>query len=113
MSKATDDAKKRLAERLRIKESDRLKTTMAAINNLRGMVAQLDDGLLIQGVGSLNGGKAEGCTDHRIVMASAGASIIARNDVIVTDSHAIKKSYPDFFGDFKKLGGNVNVINNR
>ena len=101
------------AERLRIKESDRLKTTMEAINNLGGMVAQLDDGLLIQGVGSLNGGKAEGCNDHRIIMASAVASIIARNDVIVTDSHAIKKSYPDFFGDFKKLGGNVNVINNR
>lgn len=101
------------AERLRIKESDRLKTTCEAINNLGGMVAEVDDGLIVQGAGMLNGGKAEGCNDHRIVMASAVASIISRNKVTVTDAQAINKSYPNFFEDFKKLGGNVNVINNR
>ena len=46
-------------------------------------------------------------------MASAVASIISRNKVTVTDAQAINKSYPNFFEDFKKLGGNVNVINNR
>lgn len=101
------------AQRLRIKESDRLKTTSLAINNLGGMAAETDDGLIIQGVGSLRGGKAEGNNDHRIVMASAVASIIARNDVVITDSQAVSKSYPDFFKDFKSLGGRVNVINNR
>ena len=54
-----------------------------------------------------------GHNDHRIVMASAVASIISRNKVTVTDAQAINKSYPNFFEDFKKLGGNVNVINNR
>lgn len=101
------------AQRLRIKESDRLKTTCQAINNLGGMVAEVDDGLIIQGAGNLNGGTADGCNDHRIVMASAVASIISRNKVTVTDSQAINKSYPNFFEDFKRLGGNVNVINNR
>lgn len=110
---ATGTTKIYNAERLRIKESDRLETTMEAVNSLGGMVAQLDDGLIIQGVGQLNGGTAQGYNDHRIVMASAVASIICRNKVTITDSQAINKSYPNFFEDFKSLGGNVNVINNR
>ncbi|MCH5202286.1 MAG: 3-phosphoshikimate 1-carboxyvinyltransferase [Oscillospiraceae bacterium] len=101
------------AERLRIKESDRLNTTANAINNLGGMVAETHDGLLIQGIGTLRSGKAEGSNDHRIVMASAIASVIATGEVTITDSQAINKSYPDFFEDFRSLGGNVNVINNR
>ncbi len=57
--------------------------------------------------------KPKAVNHHRIVMASAVASIISRNKVTVTDAQAINKSYPNFFEDFKKLGGNVNVINNR
>lgn len=101
------------AERLRIKESDRLNTTANAINSLGGMVAETEDGLLIQGIGKLHSGNAEGSNDHRIVMASAVASVIATGEVTITDSQAINKSYPDFFEDFKSLGGKVNVINNR
>ena len=48
------------AERLRIKESDRLKTTAQLINSLGGKVKELPDGLEITGVGKLYGGFAEG-----------------------------------------------------
>lgn len=95
------------AERLRIKECDRLEATASLINNLGGVAGETEDGLVIQGVGSLNGGKAEGYNDHRIVMSASVASIIARNKVTITDSQAINKSYPEFFKDFASLGGKV------
>lgn len=59
------------AQRLRIKESDRLKTTAMLINSLGGSVKELSDGLEITGAERLSGGKADGCNDHRIVMSAA------------------------------------------
>jgi 3-phosphoshikimate 1-carboxyvinyltransferase len=101
------------AYRLRIKESDRLKTTAEAIKNLGGIVEETEDGLIIKGTGSLTGGKINGYNDHRIVMSSAVASVICKNNVTITDSEAINKSYPVFFEDFAKLGGNVSGFSNR
>ncbi|MBQ9673237.1 MAG: 3-phosphoshikimate 1-carboxyvinyltransferase [Ruminococcus sp.] len=101
------------AERLRIKESDRLKTTANLINSLGGTVIETEDGLIIEGKGNLEGGTVEGSNDHRIVMAGAVASIICSKNVTVTDSQAVNKSYPDFFKDFNNLGGNASGIINR
>ncbi len=95
------------AERLRIKECDRLEATASLINNLGGMAGETDDGLVIQGIGSLNGGTVDGYNDHRIVMSASIASVIARGDVFITDSQAIEKSYPMFFEDFVSVGGKV------
>ena len=59
------------AERLRIKECDRLKATAELLNNLGGKVKELSDGLEITGVSSLKGGNVNGYNDHRIVMSAA------------------------------------------
>ena len=59
------------AERLRIKESDRLKTTADLLNSLGGKVEETPDGLLITGVSKLRGDVVDGCNDHRIVMSAA------------------------------------------
>ena len=82
------------AERLRIKESDRLKTTAQLINSLGGKVKELPDGLEITGVGKLYGGFAEGCGDHRIVMSAAVCASGAAEKIKCTDAMSINKSYP-------------------
>lgn len=99
------------AERLRIKESDRLASISNALNKLGAKVTEKPDGLVIEGVKSLNGGTVEGCNDHRIVMAMSIATEKATDKVTVTDAFSINKSYPSFFEDYNKLGGNANVIN--
>ena len=66
------------AERLRIKECDRLKATAELLNNLGGKVKELSDGLEITGVSSLKGGNVNGYNDHRIVMSAAVCA--ARSD---------------------------------
>lgn len=98
------------AERLKIKESNRLETTAALINNLGGNVDITDDGLIIRPC-TLHGGTVESFGDHRIVMAAAVAATAAGRDVVIKGAEAVTKSYPDFFEDYKNLRGNVNVIN--
>lgn len=95
------------AERLRIKESDRLKAISTELNKLGANVQELEDGLLIEGKEKLVGGIVDSWNDHRIAMALAVASIKCTEAVIITGSDAVKKSYPDFWRDFVDLGGQI------
>jgi 3-phosphoshikimate 1-carboxyvinyltransferase len=95
------------AARLRIKESDRLKAIATELNKLGADVQEKEEGLVIYGKERLKGGVVDSWNDHRIVMALAIASIRCTDPVMITNSDAIRKSYPGFFDDFKKLGGKV------
>ena len=99
------------AERLRIKESDRLAACADMLNRLGGNVKVTPDGLEITPTGGLAGGEVDSFGDHRIVMAAAIAALGCRGEVIIRGAEAAEKSYPDFFRDYNRLGGNANVIN--
>lgn len=98
------------AERLRIKESDRLAACADMLNKLGGNVSVTADGLDIQPVKRLHGGTVDSFGDHRIVMAAAIAALRCDGDVIIKGAEAAEKSYPDFFKDYTMLGGNADVI---
>ena len=98
------------AGRLRIKESDRIKTTKELILSLGGCAEETADSLIIYGNGKLKGGSAESFNDHRIAMSAFVASAICEEDVVLNDARAIDKSYPSFMEDFAKTGGAFNVI---
>ena len=97
------------AQRLRLKESDRLKTTAALINALGGRVRELPDGLEIYGTGRLTGGTVQGCNDHRIVMSAAVCAAGCDSPIICSDALSINKSYPAFFDDYNSVGGNAKL----
>ena len=90
------------AERLRIKESDRLRSVAAALNALGGDVRVLPDGLEIHG-GTLTGGTADAQNDHRIAMLAAVAASVCAEPVRVCGAEAVNKSYPGFWKDFTQL----------
>lgn len=93
------------AQRVRLKESDRLAAISNALNACGASVRETDDGLIINGAGSLSGGFADGCNDHRIVMSMAVAALKSSTEITVSDRESITKSYSEFFDDFKSLGG--------
>lgn len=95
------------AKRLRIKECDRLMAIASELNKIGAEVIELEDGLIINGKESLNGGKVDSWNDHRIAMAMAIASIRCKEPLIITNSEAVNKSYPQFWEDFKSLGGKI------
>lgn len=92
------------AERLRIKESDRIKTTLAALSAMGVKTEERPDGMIIYG-GRPHGGVIDGANDHRIVMAFSVAAAYAEGESIIDGARAIEKSYPEFFNDFNTLGG--------
>lgn len=101
------------AGRLRIKESDRIKSVVEMLNSVGGYAEETADGIIVHGKADLQGGRVNGYNDHRIVMSASILSALCKGAVEITDSNAIEKSYPDFFADFNKMGGNGNVINDR
>lgn len=101
------------AARLRIKESDRLRTVADMLRNLGSNVDELAHGLIICGGTPLTGCTVDGCNDHRIVMAAAIAATITSGPVTIADAQAVSKSYPAFFEHFNQLGGLAHVESDR
>lgn len=96
--------------RLRLKESDRLKALAENLKTLGADIEETADGLVIRGGKQLHGGEVDSFDDHRIVMAMALASVLCEKDVVIKNAGAVAKSYPAFFDDFKKLGGQCDVL---
>ena len=91
--------------RLRLKESDRVASTLAMINNLGGTAEADENTLTIYGTG-LTGGTVDAMNDHRIAMATAIAATVCREDVTILGAECVKKSYPKFWEEYARLGGN-------
>lgn len=101
------------AKRLRIKECDRLHAITKELNKLGANIIELEDSLIISGVNELKGGEVDSHNDHRVVMALAIAATRARGNVIINNPSAVEKSYPNFFKDYFKLGGEGDEFNYR
>jgi len=95
----------RNASRLRMKESDRLRSVRETLSALGADIAETEDGLVINGRGRLRGGTVHSFGDHRIAMMAAIASIACEGPVTIKNAEAVNKSYPHFFEDFRYLGG--------
>ena len=91
------------AERLKLKESDRIESTANMLKSLGADVIATDDGLIINGKQKLSGGFVDSYSDHRIAMSACVASLGCENEVIVSNAECTDKSYPDFWEDFEAL----------
>lgn len=93
------------AERLRIKESDRIAAMEEELRKLGISISSTQSDIFIEGADYYDGG----CTfqahnDHRIVMSMAVASVLCKHASTILDAQAIQKSYPSFFEDLKNCG---------
>lgn len=93
------------AGRVRFKECDRLHAIAAELNAIGAAIQEEPEGLVIHGVHQLSGGRVSGWNDHRIAMALAVASQRCTGNLVIEGAECVRKSYPDFWQDFKKLGG--------
>lgn len=91
------------AQRLKLKESDRLASTSAMLSALDAEIYQTADGLRIKGKPWLSGGEVSSFNDHRIAMSAAIASACCTGKVVVNDAQCVNKSYPEFWEDFASL----------
>ena len=98
------------AGRLKLKESDRLYSVSKMLENLGIEVEMGEDYLKIKGTGKFFGGEIDSFNDHRIVMSAAIASLNSKKEVVINGYNAIRKSYPEFFSDYFKIGGKGEYI---
>lgn len=92
------------AEELRVKESDRVQTVVAALRGMGVRAEELPDGFSVMGAGGLPGGAMESAGDHRLAMLGAVAGLASRDGVAVAGFEACQVSYPAFAADLRTLG---------
>lgn len=101
---ANNGAEFRNIGRLRLKESDRVASVAAMLQNLGADVFAEENTLTVSPA------KFRGCTidaarDHRIAMSAAIAATVANGPVTILGAECVAKSYPSFWEEFKRLGG--------
>ena len=94
--------------RLRLKESDRVASVIAMIENLGGKAEAEENTLTVYGTG-LRGGTVDAVNDHRIAMATAIAATVCSENVTILGAECVKKSYPVFWEEYTRLGGNYEL----
>jgi 3-phosphoshikimate 1-carboxyvinyltransferase len=93
-----------LAE-LKVKESDRLQATAAALVANGAAVLVEGDSLTVTGNGGLKGGGVvKTHLDHRIAMAFLTAGLASEQPIVVDDSTMIATSFPEFRQLMETLG---------
>ncbi len=93
------------AKELRVKESDRIKTTAELIRAIGGDCEPTDDGFIIRGKKKLAGGRIDSYLDHRIAMTGAVALMASEKGGEILRPECCAISFPDFFD---KLGVKLN-----
>ena len=96
---AKGDSEVRGATELRVKESDRIKTTAETVRALGGKITELPDGFVIHGEGGLIGGKVHSHGDHRIAMSAAIGGLGSREGCEIEGADSAAVSYPSFWED--------------
>ena len=85
------------AEELRVKETDRIAAMVSELTKLGGHAEARPDGMLINGVERLGGGKVSSHGDHRIAMSMAVAALSAAGEVTIEDTGCTETSFPGFW----------------
>jgi 3-phosphoshikimate 1-carboxyvinyltransferase len=99
------------AEELRVKESDRIATTVAMLRAFGVEAEARPDGLAVTGTGGapLRAARVHAEGDHRIAMAAAVAALVADGPTRIDDAANVATSYPGFVAAMRTLGATIAV----
>ena len=103
----------RNAERLRIKESDRIEAMETELRACGGQLESEGGTITIHGcAGALHAPEQplSGHNDHRVVMSLAVLALAAGLALPISGAEAIAKSWPDFLEAIKPLGAEVEHV---
>lgn len=90
--------------RLRLKESDRIQSVSQMLTAFGAKVTSTEDSLTVF-PSPYHSCIINANNDHRIAMAAAIGATVADGPVTILGADCVKKSYPDFWSEFQKLGG--------
>lgn len=91
------------AAELKVKETNRIDTVTENLKAMGAMITPTDDGMIIEGTGSLKGAGINSYLDHRIAMAFSIAGLAAEGETVIGNSQCVDVSYPTFFETIHSL----------
>lgn len=94
------------ASRLRIKECDRITCMREELEHLGVKATEVSDGMSIY-KSNITGGVVSSHNDHRVAMALAMLATVASSEVTITNAECVSKSFPNFWDEYERLGGNI------
>ena len=93
------------ATELRVKESDRIATTVEELSRLGADIEAREDGMVIRGTGRLKGAACLSHSDHRLAMSMAVCGLLAEGATEVHGAEDASISYPSFWEDMALFAG--------
>lgn len=99
----------RNAEELRVKETDRIASTVTELRKMGARIEPIEDGFIIDGPTQLIGAPVESQGDHRLAMTLTIAGLAARGTTTVYGSEVTADSFPGFEVTLQALGGMLKV----
>jgi 3-phosphoshikimate 1-carboxyvinyltransferase len=93
------------AEELRVKESDRIHTSITWLNGAGIDAVGTNDGMIIPGGASIGGGQFQSSNDHRLAMSLGIAGLISTKPITIVDPDEAGSSYPNFWKIIQEIGG--------
>jgi len=91
------------AYELRNQKVDRIKSIAGNLRKMGVKVGELDDGMAIDGVTSLEGAEIDTFGDYGIAMAFAIAGLIANGQTIIKDAECVDAIYPGFWDQLERV----------
>lgn len=99
------------AERLRIKESDRIEAMEENLRKLGVDITSTDNTMtVVGGISETSDTILSSFKDHRIAMSLAIIGSTLENPIIINDAEVVSKSYPNFYEDYEKINGRVEKL---
>ena len=99
------------ARELRVKETDRIAAMVKELKKLGATIRETEDGMVIQGVSRLNGGRCESWGDLRIAMSMAVAGLAAEGETVIEDITCVETSFPGFADTLREIGADILIEN--
>ena len=95
------------AAELRVKETDRIATTVDELRRLGAEIEPRPDGFVVHGPTALAGAAVDSHGDHRLGMALTVAGLLARGETVVHNVGCIGDSFPGFAPTLASLGARI------
>lgn len=97
----------RNAEELRVKETDRIATTVSELRKMGAHIEPTHDGFIIDGPTPLRAAPTEAHGDHRLAMALAVAGLVTQGGTMVYGAEVTGDSFPGFEFTLQALGADL------
>lgn len=97
------------AGELRVKETDRIATTVSELRKMGAQIDATDDGFIVDGPTTLRGAPVDSHGDHRLAMALTVAGLVADGPTTVYGAEVTADSFPSFETTLQVLGAKLSV----